>query len=198
MVADNELGTIQLSCVFPDAWPLADGPYATILRVGALHEFLDFVNFLIFGVEASRNNLVMLTGLLSLLRMRYGSFRRDKEANSTGVTYDDLLDLFPLAINGTGPGNFVMDNAVLSATRMAEANAVSFQQANKRPIGFSIVRDNSKWLAIPLRSCLLIYTEIADRGLLEDAHTRTRKEFLDGIQELLYPADLLPGYGDED
>jgi hypothetical protein len=62
MVADSALGTIQLYCAFPDAYPLGDGPYAKILQHGKLHKFLDFLNFLIFGVEASRNNLVLLTG----------------------------------------------------------------------------------------------------------------------------------------
>jgi len=76
MVADDELGTIQLFCAFPDDFPL-DKSYAAVLKHGKLHKFLDFLNFLIFGVEASRNNLVLLSGLLTLQRMCSGSIHED-------------------------------------------------------------------------------------------------------------------------
>jgi hypothetical protein len=193
MVADDELGTIQLFCAFPDAYPLGE-EYTTVLKHGKLRKFLDLLNFLIFGVEASRNNLVLLTGLLTLLRMRYGSVHDNDAGKSVGVTYDDLLDLFPLAVTDTGAQNFVMERALLLATRAAAQNAEQLQQLNKPPVGFSFVRDNSKWLAVPLKSVLLIVTEIANYELLGTAPEETRKVFLTSVKEMVLHGILRPAF----
>jgi hypothetical protein len=119
--------------------------------------------------------------------MRDGSVHDNDAGKSMGVTYDDLLDLFPLAVTGTGAQNFVMERALLLATRAAQRNAEQLQQLNKPPVGFSFVRDNSQWLAVPLKSAFLLLTEFANYDLLSTAHEGTRKEFLANVHEsMLY------------
>ena len=167
LVPDNELGTIQLYCAFPDSYPLGEGPYRDILSQGALHKFLDFFNALIFGVEASRNNTVFLTGLLSLLNMRYGSSTSQTGARTGPFSYDNLLDIFPLAVTGTGSGNFVAEKVLVQSTQMADENKAIL--SGRVPVGFSFFRDNSQWLKVTVKSAILIYTWLADHGVVEGA-----------------------------
>ncbi|MGK5594079.1 MAG: hypothetical protein ACSNEK_01805 [Parachlamydiaceae bacterium] len=162
-VPDNQLGTIQLYCAFPESYPIAE-PYQKILKQGALHKFLDFFNALIFGLEASRNNLVFLTGLLVLLDMRHGSYpSADGEQKGT-VFYDDLLDLFPMSVTGTGAGNFVAEKAMYVATQQLEVNRDKL--AGQRALGFSTFRKNTKKLKVTLKSVIVIYNWLASHEIV--------------------------------
>ncbi len=167
LVPDNQLGTIQLYCAFPKSYPLGDGPYAEILGQGALHKFLDFFNALIFGVEGSRNNLVFLTGLLVLIDMRYGSYPGRSGKQEGKLFYDDLLDLFPMSVTGTGAGNFVAEKAMYIATRQLEKNSESLE--GERALGFSTVRKNPAWLKVTLKSAILVYNWLENIGITEYA-----------------------------
>lgn len=171
-VPDNELGTAQLYCAFPLSYPIEGGPYVKLLEQGALHKFLDFLNALIFGLEASRNNLVFLTGLLALLDMRNGSFPTD-EGQQGHYLYDDFFDLFPMAVTGTGPGNFVAEKAMYMATDQLEKNKSLL--AGRRPLGFSSFRENPVWLKVTLKSEILIYNWLANCGVIELAAEEPRR-----------------------
>lgn len=178
LVPSNELGTIQLYCAFPQAYPLGYGPYYGILRSGALHKFLDFFNALIFGVEASRNYSVFFSGLLTLCLMRNGSSPNCVHPSS--ITYDDLLDLFPMSVLGTGKGNLMMEKALHLSTTMAIRNSGT---KAPRTVGFHVFRHNPKWLQVTLRSAKLIYFELANVGLLEYAKDRSMEQFCKDFQE---------------
>ncbi len=180
-VPDNELGTAQLYCAFPFSYPIGDGPYSTLLQQGALHKFLDFFNALIFGVEASRNNLVFLTGLLVLLDIRNGSFPT-KEGQKGSYFYDDLFDLFPMAVTGTGSGNFVAEKAMYVATEQLEKNKSLL--AGRRPLGFSSFRENPTWLKVTLKSEILIYNWLADLGVIKCAAEELRSSSIESLEIL--------------
>lgn len=165
-VPDNELGTAQLYCAFPTAYPIGNGPYVKLLKQGALHKFFDFFNALIFGVEASRNNSVFLTGLLTLIFMRYGSYpSKDKQVGT--FFYDDLIDIFPLAVTGTGSGNFVAEKAMYIASEQLELNRNKL--AGRRPLGFSTFRENFKWLKVTVKSALIIRNWLEDHDMIMSA-----------------------------
>lgn len=180
-VPDNELGTAQLYCAFPFSYPIGNGPYLALLKQGALHKFLDFLNALIFGVEASRNNLVFLTGLLVLLDMRLGSFPT-KEGQEGPYLYDDLFDLFPMAVTGTGAGNFVAEKAMYIATEQLKKNKSLL--AGRRPLGFSFFRENPTWLKVTLKSEILIYNWLANLGVIELATEEPRSSSVESLEIL--------------
>lgn len=165
-IPDNELGTAQLYCAFPKSYPIAH-PYEELLEQGALHKFLDYFNALIFGVEASRNNLVFLTGVIVLVSMRYGSFPNADGTQSGSALYDDLLDIFPMSVTGTGSGNFVAEKAMYLATRILEGNRGNLE--GQRALGFSTFRENPKWLKVTLKSAILVYNWLS--GIIEIAST---------------------------
>ena len=54
-VPDNELGTAQLYCAFPNAISNEDSPYVKLLQQGTLHKFLDFLNALILEVIVTQH-----------------------------------------------------------------------------------------------------------------------------------------------
>ncbi|KAF3362458.1 hypothetical protein PHSC3_000986 [Chlamydiales bacterium STE3] len=163
-VPDNELGTAQLYCAFPESYPIEDGPYLELLQQGALHKFLDYFNALIFGLEASRNNLVFLTGLLVLLDMRHGSYPSAGGKQKGSFFYDDLLDLFPMSVTGTGPGNFIAEKAMYIATQQLEVNK---EKLDGQPaLGFSIFRKNSQWLKVTLKSAIVVYNWLANQEIV--------------------------------
>ena len=180
-VPDNELGTAQLYCAFPFSYPIGDGPYLDLLKQGALHKFLDFLNALIFGLEASRNNLVFLTGLLALLDMRTGSFPTEK-GQGGHYLYDDLFDLFPMAVTGTGPGNFVAEKAMYIATEQLEKNKSLL--AGRRPLGFSSFRENPIWLKVTLKSQILIYNWLANHEVIYFAAEEPRSSSVESLEIL--------------
>jgi|GEM_PF-2961320 len=165
-VPDNELGTAQLFCAFPTAYPIRNGPYVKLLKQGALHKFFDFFNALIFGVEASRNNSVFLTGLLTLIFMRYGSYPSKSKQEGT-FFYDDLIDIFPLAVTGTGAGNFIAEKAMYIASEQLELNINKL--AGRRPFGFSTFRENFKWLKVTVKSALIIRNWLEDLDIITGA-----------------------------
>ncbi len=179
-VPDNELGTIQLYCVFPDALPLGDA-YLKILRTGQLHKFLDFFNALIFGVEGSRNYTVFYTGLIALINMREGSSPAEGEENENQkeeqITYDDLLDLFPMAVTGTGSGNFIMEKALHFATEMAERNHDIFVAKKITPVGFGFFRDNFQWLRVTIKSAVLVYNDLQNQEYIYFAKNKHARSF---------------------
>ena len=192
-VPDNELGTLQLYCAFPDTYPIGDD-YHDLLCVGSLHKFLDFFNALIFGVEASRNNLVFLTGLLALLDMREGSF--STAAGQKGAYfYDDLLDLFPMAVTGTGGGNFTAEKAMYIATMQLEKNRDKL--AGRTPVGFSSFRENPAWLKVTLKSEILIYNWLANLEVIGSAAKEGKSASFEAINGMLYE-EMSSHYGKRD
>jgi len=132
---DKDLAFCQLHCILPGAFPIHDAGYGGALEKRGLRKFFDFFNALVFGVEASRNNLVFWTGLQTLLDVRHGT-----------VSYDSFFSIFPLAVTGTarGTGNFVAEQALYQATEMAEARADSLRQAGARSVGFRGFPQQSK------------------------------------------------------
>lgn len=179
-VPDNELGTAQLYCAFPFSYPIGEA-YCRLLQQGALHKFLDFLNALIFGVEASRNNLVFLTGLLALLDMRTGSYPTE-EGQKGHYLYDDLFDLFPMAVTGASPGNFVAEKAMYMATEQLEKNKSLL--AGRRPLGFSSFRENPIWLKVALKSEILIYNWLANLGVIGFANKEPRNLSVESLEIL--------------
>ncbi len=143
-ISDRELATLQLHCAFPEQYPITDSLQKTLCQ-GALHKFLDFFNALIFGIEASRSNVVLLTGLMAL--------RSVKEGKSS---FNNFFDIFPMSVTRTGTGNFILEKALLIATKMAQENDDALKATNQKKVDFSFMRSNPDWAAVTLRTVILL------------------------------------------
>jgi|GEM_PF-5580560 len=147
----------------------------TLEKPTDVDRFLAFFNAVLFGSEASRNNLSYVTGLMTLDLISKGKLSYEQAFKSPD--YQDMQSdsdkeinfaVYPMTSPYTGANNFLGYLTLIEATYAEEMSGQI-----KSETGMKLEREFPQWAQIPLKEALLIHFWLCEDGLFEDPRAST-------------------------